>query len=226
MKSSSNKSLTTGLLVSLTAVGLVAWFGGGVAENFRGDAKVDVGSSVPEKAGKEGPCAAVECPSLTCGEGERPSRRPGECCARCTSTEMAAKTPQDCSSIQCEGCPPDTQPEQVKGACCPVCRPLSNAACDEGRAEYDQKVAGLETELRACSSDEDCIVASYSDSCRYVCPSPVNKLALGKVVERLRAIGSEHCGSCSEMPSSCAAQVDQSVVCRAGACAFAHAAAH
>jgi len=225
VQSSSNKSLTTGLLVVLlTAVGLVAWLGDGALSKFRGDAKVEVESSVPEEGGKKERCASVACEPLSCQDHERPYLRPGACCPRCVPQGQGAndqaQEAQDCSAVQCEACPPDALAEQVAGECCPVCR-LQSKACDEGRGKYEQKVAGLEAELTACKSDEDCIVASYSDSCRYKCPSPVNRIALGKVVEQLRALGSEHCGSCFESKPLCAAQDDQSVVCRAGACAFA-----
>lgn len=214
VKNSSTKSVATGLLIlALTIGALVAWFGGGV--------KTQLWSTLPEKSGTLSQCESIVCDEVKCADNERSVLSPGACCPRCVPNTQPQRTAPDCSAVQCESCPADTRAEQVIGQCCPLCRSQDNAACDAGRLEYKAQLTELEAELNACSSDDDCIVAAYSDSCRYVCPSPVNKQALGKVVEKLRSLSNKYCDSCAQPQPQCTPRPDQNVVCRAGGCAFA-----
>lgn len=136
---------------------------------------------------------------------------------------LAPRAPNPCD--RCAECPAGMRPETVEGECCPRCVAADQQACERGKARYEDRYAQLEAELRACSVDDDCMVASFSDACRASCPLPLNKQNIGSVVARLQEAAAVHCQACAPERFECPRLATNAARCVGGRCEFAAGAA-
>lgn len=130
------------------------------------------------------------------------------------------KADNPCTRERCAPCPTDKRPEIVPGECCPRCVSADQTACERGRDRYQHSYTELEAELRACTTDDDCMVASFGDACRASCPLPLNKQALGAVVPKLRQAASVRCKDCAPQQFECPRIATDSAQCVGGRCEF------
>lgn len=136
------------------------------------------------------------------------------------SLRAAPNAGNPCASQRCAPCPTGMRPETAPDECCPRCVSADQKACDGGRARYEDRYAELEAELRACTTDDDCMVASFSDACRASCPLPLNKQGLGSVVAKLSEAASVHCKDCAPQHFECPRLATDTARCVAGRCEF------
>lgn len=167
-------------------------------------------------------CDVRACQKLTCEPGSHPEIAGAGCCPSvCVEDPPPPTPPNPCADVACAPCAPNTKARYVEGQCCYECVPLDQGSCATGRAEYEARWPAIEEELRACSTDDDCMYASLADDCRYTCPLPVNKYEIGPLVNQLYEDAAAYCASCPPPDSSCPPFTPRAVSCVAGRCEFA-----
>ena len=166
-------------------------------------------------------CASSTCPPLRCQPGFHAEIVAKACCPSCTPDPQRLAAPDRCAGEPCATCPSGSRAETVEGQCCPSCVHANEDACAQGRARYEARRSVLEGELRACTADDDCMVASFDDACRASCPLPLNKRRLGTVIANLREEASLYCELCAPERFDCPNLDPSGSRCVRGRCEFA-----
>lgn len=209
------KKTTIGGIALLACVALAAAFALLTRDKTDRSAGLDVCD--PRADGFQG-----SCKELDCEPGFEAERAAGECCPQCVpkpkSKASVAQNP--CQDAVCTECAGGTRAQRTEGECCPKCIPLDDKSCEEGRRAYQALRSGLESDLRGCTSNEECTFASFTDSCQTTCPLPLNKHRLGEVVAELRRVATERCSSCAEAKFECPHLPSKEVACVSGRCEF------
>jgi hypothetical protein len=168
-------------------------------------------------------CDPKACVPPRCAPGFHPELAPGACCAACRPDPLVSppSRPDACAHQRCEPCPVGTREKPAPGEFCPTCVAIDRDACATGLAHYEARWSALESELRSCSADDDCMSASFTDACRATCPLPLNKQRLGSVASQLQEEAAVHCEQC-QPPSFQCPELSPStkVVCVKGRCEY------
>lgn len=165
-------------------------------------------------------CAPSSCAQLKCASGTHPRVDADRCCRECEPNLPIVPGHDRCAREKCAACPGGTRSEPVEGQCCPTCVQLNEEACKTGKALYDSRRAALDAELKSCSADDDCIVASFGDACSASCPVALNKREIGSVVGRLREEADVYCASCETPVFECPYPDATAARCAKGRCEF------
>jgi len=134
-------------------------------------------------------------------------------CSSCGPAAPHALPVARCDQAACAPCPEKTRPQSTEGECCPRCVGLDQSACDLGQARYAALRREVETELRRCKLDQDCIVASFGDTCRASCPTPLNREKLGPAAADLSAQAEGLCQQCAPAAYQCEYQASMAAHC-------------
>jgi hypothetical protein len=177
-------------------------------------------ASVLQVADASAKCLPMSCHTLKCAVGTHPRMDADLCCRECEPNAPTLAINERCAQEKCNPCAEGTRAEPIEGQCCPRCVPLQDEACKKGKALYDARRSALEPELRACSADDDCMVASFGDACSASCPMPLNKQGLGPVVSLLREEADVYCNACPTPMFACQYPDATEASCLKGRCQF------